>query len=57
MKKRYSMTIRMGAAHWDATIHNPHTVFDFRDMERKDRSRWYGTFMASVRKMLRQGKR
>jgi hypothetical protein len=64
MKHEYSMTIRMGAAHWDATIDAPRARragyppvrFNFRTMKRDDRRRWYGAFMASVRKMLRKGK-
>lgn len=50
-----SVTIRMGAAHWDVTIHQPNgdLSFDLRAMERKDRGRFYGTFMTSVRKMMR----
>lgn len=51
-----SVTIRMGAAHWDATVQaNGRPVhFDFRKMDRTQRGRWYGTFMAAVRKTLRK---
>lgn len=56
MKQKYSMTIRMGAPHWDATIHDPLTHFDFRTMTRAERSKWYGAFMGSVRKMFRNRK-
>lgn len=46
-----SVTIRMGAAHWDAHVHgtNVDAVFDFRKMTRDDRRRWYRAFMDSVR--------
>lgn len=53
--KSLNMTIRMGAAHWDATVLSgpvPVTT-DFRKLDREARRRWYGEFMSSVRKMLR----
>jgi hypothetical protein len=54
---KYSMTIRMGAAHWDASVHQKNgssALFNFRTMDRDDRRRWYGAFMSSVRKMYRR---
>lgn len=64
MAQQHSLTIRMGAAHWDATIYDPRARasgyppvnFNFRTMTRDQRRQWYGAFMASVRKMLRQGR-
>lgn len=55
--RKNSVTIRMGAAHWDVTVHGPDKdiVFDLRKMDRKSRGKFYGTFMSSVRKALRQG--
>lgn len=52
-----SMTIRMGAAHWDATIHTttPPTVFNFRKMDRDQRRLWYRHFMDSVRSVYGKG--
>lgn len=53
-----SMTIRMGAAHWDATIHNaqgPDTVFEFRKMNRDERRVWYRMFMDGVRAVYGKG--
>ena len=52
---KHSMTIRMGAARWDATIHSKDgssDTFDFRKMDRPARSKWYGAFMSSVRQMI-----
>jgi hypothetical protein len=51
----YSMTIRMGAPHWDATIHKDGTRFDFRTMTTDQRKVWYRTFMDSVRQMYGKG--
>lgn len=50
-----SMTIRMGAAHWDATIHQSNTVFDFRRMTVDQRKAWYRAFMDSVRAVYGKG--
>ncbi len=49
----------MGAAHWDATVQsaNGPVNFDFRKMDRAARSKWYGMFMGSVRKVFRNRKR
>lgn len=45
-----SLTIRMGAAHWDATLPDG-TTFDFVTMTRDQRRAWYGTFMATCRRI------
>lgn len=50
-----SMTIRMGAAHWDATIHATNTRFNFREMNTDQRKRWYRAFMDSVRTLYGNG--
>jgi len=50
---KHSMTIRMGASHWDATLTDG-TCFDFRQMDTAARKRWYGAFMSSVRKVYRK---
>ena len=50
---RPSLTIRMSAANWDATLADG-TRFDFRSMKTDDRKRWYGAFMSSVRKVYRK---
>lgn len=54
----HSVTIRMGAAHWDATVQagGQPVNFNFRKMTRDERRKWYGVFMASVRKSLRRGR-
>jgi len=49
------MTIRLGAAHWDATIHQTGTVFNFRTMTLDQRRRWYRLFMDSVRALYGKG--
>jgi hypothetical protein len=49
---KHSLTIRMGAANWDATVTNG-PRFDFRTMTTPQRKQWYGAFMSSVRKMYR----
>lgn len=46
-----SLTIRMGAAHWDATLASGEH-FNFRKMDYDARRKWYGAFMGSVRRML-----
>jgi len=51
---KHSMTIRMGAAHWDATLIGQGVCFDFRDMTTPERKKWYGAFMSSVRKLYRK---
>ncbi len=50
----HSMTIRLGASHWDATVHSAggDTTFDFRTMTKDQRRQWYAAFMSSVRTML-----
>lgn len=50
---KHSLTIRMGAAAWDATLADG-TRFDFRTMTTPNRKRWYGAFMSSVRKVYRK---
>lgn len=49
-----SLTIRMGAAHWDATLPDG-TRFDFRTMTSAQRREWYGVFMSAVRSALGSG--
>lgn len=49
---KHSLTIRMGAAHWDATLASGEN-FDFREMTTEQRKKWYGAFMSSVRKLYR----
>lgn len=44
----HSITIRMGAAAWDATLADG-TRFDFREMTTEQRKAWYGVFMDTVR--------
>ena len=51
---KHSVTIRMGAAHWDAVVNG--VSFDFREMTTDQRKRWYGAFMGSVRRFLRGDK-
>lgn len=49
----HSITIRMGAANWDAlvlTASGP-IRFDFRRMTVAERKQWYGAFMDGVRKV------
>jgi hypothetical protein len=53
MKAKHSLTIRMGAPNWDATLADG-TRFDFRTMTTDQRKRWYGAFMSSVRKVYRR---
>jgi len=56
-----TMTIRMGAAHWDATIYPSAATnvlpirFNFRKMTRDERRVWYRTFMDSVRAVYGKG--
>jgi hypothetical protein len=49
---KYSLVIRMGAPHWDATLHSQGTAthFDFRLMNTDQRKAWYGAFMDTVRR-------
>lgn len=51
---KHTITIRMGAAHWDATIeqdgHQP-LHFNFRSMERRARSDFHREFMNAFRAM------
>jgi hypothetical protein len=51
---KQSVTIRMGAAHWDAEVNG--VSYDFRTMTTDQRKGWYGAFMGSVRRFLRGGK-
>jgi hypothetical protein len=55
MTSKHKITIRMGAAHWDATIdHNGTPLrFDFRKMERKERSTFHREFMNAWRTQRR----
>lgn len=54
---KHSICIRMGAAHWDATILGPKPVrFDFRKMPYAHKRRWYEEFMAAVRRTMRRGR-
>lgn len=52
--KNASITIRMGAAHWDATLATGEH-FDFRKMKTPGRKQWYGAFMDSVRAVMGRG--
>lgn len=42
MKRQPALTIRMGAAYWDVTIHTPqtHTTFDMRRMDKDQRRKF-----------------
>lgn len=44
---KHSMTIRLGASRWDATLSDG-TVFDFSTMTHRQANDWYGAFLASV---------
>lgn len=55
MKHSHTVTIRMGAAHWDVTVDGVGT-FDLRKMDRTQRGQFHGTFMASIRKVIRNRK-
>ena len=46
-----NVVIRMGAAYWDATVYHDGKVtsFDFRKMERKERSAFHRELMNAVR--------
>lgn len=53
---KHTLTIRMGASFWDATINTGNgkpVRFDFREMTTPERKKWYGAFMSSVRKTYR----
>ena len=52
----YSLTIRMGATEWSATLANGQR-FDFRKMTTDQRKQWYGIFMSSVRKLFRRNRK
>jgi hypothetical protein len=43
--------IRMGAAHWDARVRkdNDYVTFDFRTMDKKERSNFHREFMNAYR--------
>lgn len=50
--KNPTVTIRMGAAHWDATIAPPEGEqlhFDFRQMAKRERSDFHREFMNAFR--------
>jgi len=49
--KKPTIVIRMGAAHWDARIKNGSNTlhFDFRTMDRKERSAFHREFMNAFR--------
>lgn len=51
-----SITIRMGATAWDATLDDG-TRFDFRQMTTEQRKEWYGVFMDTVRSLHREATR
>lgn len=55
--KNHTVTIRMGAAHWDVTVESAgsSTTFDLRKMDRHQRGKFHGQFMAAFRKMQRRG--
>lgn len=49
MSRKHSATIRLGAAHWDVTLHTDtgnHT-FDMRKMDRHQRGKFHGQFMSA----------
>jgi hypothetical protein len=53
MASKHSVTIRMGAAHWDVTLSgSPHNGPDFnlRKMDRNQRGKFHGHFMAAFRR-------
>lgn len=56
MKSKHTITIRMGAPHWDAAIQHGDTTlhFDFRSMDRRARSDFHREFMNSFRMMQQQ---
>jgi len=57
MSRKTSVTVRMGAAHWDVTIPTPagDTVsFDLRTMDRNERGKFHGQFMAAFRRSQQQ---
>lgn len=51
MKNR--ITIRMGAAHWDARVNtaNGPVTFNFRTMTKRERSDWHREFMNGIRQV------
>lgn len=49
----HTITIRLGAAAWDATLADG-THWDFRAMDTNQRKQWYGAFMDSVRAFYRK---
>lgn len=55
MKQQFSVTIRMGAPYWDATIKGQR--FDFRTMSYDQKKLWYGAFMDGVRTIHRRDKK
>jgi hypothetical protein len=55
MKQKYNVRVRMGAAHWDATVnHNGRPIqFDFHTMDRKERSSFHRELMNAWRAQRR----
>jgi hypothetical protein len=49
--KKPNVTIRMGAAHWDAHVRTKEgsAHFDFRSMDKKERSDFHREFMNAFR--------
>jgi hypothetical protein len=49
--KQHTVTIRMGAPYWDATINHNDTKlhFNFRQMAKRDRSDFHREFMNAFR--------
>lgn len=57
MQLEHSVTIRLGAAHWDVTIHDPELgpqTFNLRAMDRHQRGKFHGLFMSATRKKMRR---
>jgi len=54
--QKHTVTIRMGAAHWDVTVKGA-GQFNLRTMDRSERAKFHGAFMGAVRKIIRGGAR
>ena len=52
--KKPNIIIRMGAAYWDARVLVGNVRFDFRKMEKKQRSEWHREFMNAFRAARRK---
>lgn len=54
-----TLTIRMGAAHWDATVHRADGDYryDFREMSREERRQWHGQLMTGARRIYGENDR